>query len=63
MYEIVDKSDKFYKIVCKDAKNLDLIYNQLSKFPDRYSINSSETEVTFYKSIVNYEFILNELDI
>ncbi len=63
MYEIVDKSEKFYKIVCKDAKNLDLIYNQLSKFPDRYSINSSETEVTFYKSIVNYEFILNELDI
>ena len=63
MYEIVDKSEKFYKIVCKEAKNLDLIYNQLSKFPDRYSINSSETEVTFYKSIVNYEFILNELDI
>ena len=29
MYEIVDKSEKFYKIVCKDAKNLDLIYNQL----------------------------------
>ena len=63
MYEIVDKSEKFYKIVCKEAKNLDLIYNQLSKFPDRYSINSNETEVTFYKSIVNYEFILNELDI
>lgn len=63
MYEIVNKSEKFYKLICREAKNLDLIYNQLSGFPDRYSIDRNETEVTFYKSIVNYEFVLNELDI
>ena len=62
MFELIDKSDKFYNIVCKEAQNFNIINNILAKFPDRHRmVDNSYFE--FYKSRVNIEYLKNNLDI
>ena len=62
MFEIIDKSDKFYNIVCKEAQNFNIINNILAKFPDRHRmVDNSYFE--FYKSRVNIDYLKNNLDI
>ncbi|MDY2882562.1 MAG: DEAD/DEAH box helicase [Romboutsia timonensis] len=62
MFELIDKSDKFYNIVCKEAQNFNIINNILAKFPDRHRmVDNSYFE--FYKSRVNIDYLKNNLDI
>lgn len=61
MYEIIDKSDKFYNIICKEAKDLSMIESSLRTFIDRSRIIDNRT-FEFYKSNNNYELIINLLE-
>ena len=48
MYELIDKSDKFYNVVCKEAQNFNIINNILAKFPDRHRmVDNSYFEFRF----------------
>lgn len=62
MYEIVNKSDKFYNIVRRDASDFSIIRNILFKFPDRHRFLDNDEAFEFYKSNVNYGYVLKELD-